>query len=111
MSKKKPGMKLAPRYVRARVTTTTSGTATVGVEEVKEDLVNHPKHYADTKIEPIDVIEDWELDFHEGNAVKYVKRAGKKAYPGKTLKESRIIDLEKMIWYLSRKVDLLKKNA
>lgn len=34
----------------------------------------HPKHYADCKIEPIDFIEANNLDFCEGNVVKYVAR-------------------------------------
>lgn len=52
--------------------------------------VNHPSHYADgRKYEPIDVIQDWELDFCLGNTVKYIARAGRK-YSNKTIE-----DLEK----------------
>ena len=36
-----------------------------------------PEHY-NQKIEPWDVIEAWGLDFWEGNAIKYICRAGKK---------------------------------
>lgn len=58
--------------------------------------VNHPSHYNSGKYEVIDVIEDWNLDFSLGNAVKYIARAGKK---DKTkIKE----DLEKAIWYINR---------
>ena len=42
------------------------------------DNVNHPQHYNVGKIEAIDVIEDWNLSFHLGNAVKYIARAGHK---------------------------------
>ena len=42
------------------------------------DVVNHPAHYTDGKIEVIDFIEDKGLNFHRGNAVKYISRAGKK---------------------------------
>lgn len=42
------------------------------------DLVNHPEHYTDGGIETIDFIEAKELNFHLGNAVKYISRAGKK---------------------------------
>lgn len=37
--------------------------------------VNHPKHYNKGKLETIDVIEDWGLDFHLGNVIKYISRA------------------------------------
>lgn len=68
------------------------------------DAVNHPSHYTDGKIEVIDFIEDKQLDFHLGNTVKYVARAGKKD-PTKTIE-----DLEKAKWYLQRKIDLLKQS-
>lgn len=42
------------------------------------DNVNHPSHYANGKIEVIDFIEDKNFNFHLGNAVKYICRAGKK---------------------------------
>ena len=42
------------------------------------DIVNHPAHYTDGKIEVIEFIEDKGLNFHRGNAVKYISRAGKK---------------------------------
>ena len=51
--------------------------------------------------EAIKVIEAWELNFHLGNVVKYISRAGKK---DKTkLKE----DLEKAKWYLDRFIGTL----
>tara|TARA_Y100000310_G_scaffold85956_1_gene82774 strand:- start:770 stop:982 length:213 start_codon:yes stop_codon:yes gene_type:complete len=65
--------------------------------------VNHPKHYNHGNIEAIDVIEDWSLDFHLGNAVKYICRAGKKNL------STDVEDLEKALWYIERKVKLLKK--
>lgn len=37
-----------------------------------------PKYYTDRKIEPIDVIEAWDLGFNLGNALKYIGRAGHK---------------------------------
>jgi hypothetical protein len=52
-----------------------------------------PKHY-DQKIEPWDVIDAWRLDFWEGNAVKYICRAGKKE------DNTAIQDYEKAITYL-----------
>jgi hypothetical protein len=62
------------------------------------DPVNSPSHYTDGQIEVIDFIEDKKLDFHLGNAVKYIARAGKKD-PDKYLE-----DLQKAQWYLDRKI-------
>lgn len=67
----------------------------------KDDLVNHLSHYIDGKIEAIDFIEDKKLDFHLGNAVKYIARAGKKN-PTEYKQ-----DLEKARWYLDRKISQL----
>ena len=47
-------------------------------KEIMNDIVNHPSHYTDGKIEVIDFIEEKCLNFHRGNAVKYIARAGKK---------------------------------
>ena len=68
------------------------------------DMINHPKHYTDGKIEVIDFIEDKGLNFHKGNVVKYVARAGKKD-PSKEIE-----DLEKALWYLNREINRLKKH-
>jgi len=43
----------------------------------KMDRPTKPVHYA-YEIQPWDVIKDWDLDFWEGNAVKYICRAGGK---------------------------------
>lgn len=53
--------------------------------------VTHPSHYNAGKIEVIEAIEDWRLNFHRGNAVKYIARAGKKD-PNKEIE-----DLEKAV--------------
>ncbi len=63
-------------------------------DEIYYPKVNHPKHYNTGKYETIDVIEDWKLGFHCGNAVKYISRH---QYKG-NLKQ----DIEKAIWYLQR---------
>lgn len=74
------------------------------VDEVKPenyDSVNRPSHYTEgRKYEPIDVIEDWELDFHLGNALKYISRAGRK--------EDAIQDLKKARWYIERRIKQLE---
>ena len=72
-------------------------------KEVKNDPVNHPSHYTDTKIEVMDYIEDKGFNFALGNAVKYISRAGKKD------KNKTIQDLEKAEWYLNREIERLKK--
>lgn len=72
--------------------------------EEKKEQVNHPKHYNHGKFEVIDVIEDWELDFHIGNVVKYVSRAGRKN------DDTEIQDLKKALWYLQRKIEILEKK-
>jgi hypothetical protein len=62
--------------------------------------VDHPKHYGgkDDPYEAIKVIEAWELNFHIGNAVKYIARAGKKD------PNTHIQDLEKALWYIDREI-------
>jgi hypothetical protein len=66
------------------------------------EAVNNPKHYGgDTTYEAIKVIEAWELNFHLGNVVKYISRAGKKDLTN--TKE----DLLKAKWYLDRYIGTL----
>ena len=60
------------------------------------DIVNHPSHYTDGKIEVIDYIEDKEFNYHLGNAIKYISMAGKKG--------DYTTDLKKAIWYLDREI-------
>jgi hypothetical protein len=66
------------------------------------DNINHPQHYTSREIEPIDVIENWELGFHLGNVVKYIARAN---YKGTYLD-----DLRKARWYLDRLIDLAREK-
>lgn len=70
----------------------------------KEDVVNHPSHYTDGKIEVIDFIEDKKLGFCLGNAVKYISRAGKKN------KDKEVEDLQKAIWYINRRIKELTEH-
>jgi hypothetical protein len=64
--------------------------------ELSAEAVSHPSHYNQGKIEVIDACEDWQLEAHEFNVVKYVARA---QWKGK-----RLEDLEKALWYLARKI-------
>lgn len=67
-------------------------------------MVNSPAHYTTGKIEVIEFIEDKNLNFNKGNAIKYIARAGLKN------KEREIEDIEKAIWYLNREILCLKKQ-
>lgn len=65
-------------------------------------VVNHPPWYTRGSIEVADFIADQDLDFFLGNALKYICRAGHKG--------NVITDLEKSLWYLNYKINLLKKQ-
>lgn len=74
-----------------------------GVESAS-DPVNRPSHYTDGKIEVIDFIEDKNLGFCLGNAIKYIARAGKKD-PTKEVE-----DLKKARWYIERRIKELENE-
>jgi len=64
---------------------------------MNHDPINNPSHYAEGRqFEPIDVIEDWELNFRLANTVKYISRAGRK--------KDILEDLRKARWYLDREI-------
>ena len=69
-------------------------------EENNEPISNpiKPDYYNDTKITPLDVIDDWDLNFYLGNAIKYIKRAGKKEG------NSRLQDLKKIKEYIEHEI-------
>jgi hypothetical protein len=69
------------------------------LEGTTDHTVNHPLHYhgAEDPYETIKVIEAWGLNFHLGNAVKYISRCD--------MKGNRIEDLKKAAWYLQREID------
>ena len=63
---------------------------------MSNDLINKPAHYIEGReIEPIQVIEDWNLDYHLGQVLKYVSRAGRKQQFGSRLKESYLVFRQK----------------
>ena len=68
-------------------------------QTVKHDPVNHPSHYTFSKIEVLDAIEEWGVNFHTGNIIKYLLRAGRKT-------ENPIQDLQKAEFYLKRLIKL-----
>lgn len=67
------------------------------------EMVNHPAHYNRGTIEAIDVIEDWNLNFSLGSAVKYICRLG--------AKDDEIQELDKAIWYLQREKERREKEG
>jgi hypothetical protein len=69
-----------------------------------KEMVNHPSHYGGSEnvYEAIKIIEALELDFHTGNALKYLVRAGKKD------PEKELEDLKKAAWYIYRKIKNLE---
>lgn len=78
-------------------------------DQGKHDAVNHPSYYCGN-IEVIDFIEDKNLGYHLGNAVKYISRAGKKHEIGMSDLEKEIEDLKKARFYLNRKIKLLEEE-
>lgn len=69
-----------------------------------KDIINHPSHYTDGKIEVWDYIKDKNLNYFLGNAIKYISRAGKKS------KETYVQDLEKAIAYLNKEISNVKET-
>lgn len=65
-------------------------------ENEEKEIVNHPQHYQGNKYEAIDIIEDYNLGFNLGNAVKYILRCEKKG--------KKTEDIQKAIWYLNREI-------
>ena len=58
------------------------------------------QHYKQGKIEVIDLIESYNLNFNLGNAVKYIARCNYKC--------DKISDLNKAIWYINRELNNTK---
>ena len=61
------------------------------------DMVKHPAHYTKWKIQPREFAMANNLSFWQGNALKYIMRAGDKQYGGLSAKESEILDLRKAV--------------
>ena len=79
-------------------------------DQDEHDAVNHPSYYCGN-IEVIDFIEDKNLGYHLGNAVKYISRAGKKREEGMSDLEKEIEDLKKARFYLDRKIEMLEEDC
>ena len=62
-------------------------------------MATSPAHYTRGSIEVWDFIRDQDLNYHLGNAIKYICRAGYKS------PETKIEDLKKAIHYLENELD------
>lgn len=74
----------------------------INLTVVNKEMVDHPKHYNQGKYEPIDVINDWNLNFNLGNCIKYVARHEHKGKP--------LEDLKKAMFYLKYEIERLEKE-
>lgn len=68
------------------------------------DEIAKPPHYTRLTPEPIDVVEAWGCDWHTGNIIKYLARAGHKQGA------SAVTDLKKAAEYLRRLIALKEKS-
>lgn len=66
---------------------------------MSKDFINNPEHYKSGNIEVIEYIEDKKFNYHLGNAIKYISRAGKKEGV------DYIQDLRKAVWYINREIE------
>jgi hypothetical protein len=76
------------------------GARKVAKQITEREMVNHPDHYQGSGgMEVIDIIENYDLGFSLGNAIKYILRSNKKG--------SAKQDLKKAIWYINREMSNL----
>lgn len=75
-------------------------TLKIRMEGDRGDSVNNPAHYTAGGIETIDFIEAKKLNYNLGNVVKYLTRADHKG--------SKLEDLRKAQWYLTREINSTK---
>ena len=72
-----------------------------GKDSLEDVMIVSPPHYVEgRKIQPIEVLEDWNLNHHLSCALKYIARAGRKHDEAK--------DLSKAIWYLQRRIQRIQ---
>lgn len=68
------------------------------------DVINSPAHYTHGPIEVIEIIEGFGLNYHRGNVIKYLLRAGVKST------DTELQDLKKAAWYLARDIARLESK-
>ena len=72
--------------------------------DLRKTIDSHvnPEHYrALGQYSALHVVEAWDLNYHLGNALKYIQRAGKKP------NTPELQDLKKAQWYINRYIHLL----
>lgn len=75
-----------------------------GLLPAEPDMVNSPPHYCIGQYEVADVLDEWfATDPHCWQAVKYIARHMLKGRP--------VMDLEKAIWFIKRRVSVLQKGG
>jgi len=75
------------------------------MNKIIEDIIYNPPHYTrGRKFQPIDVIEDWGMDYHTSTAIAYLSRAGRKT-------DDPIHDLRKAAWYINRRISMLESEG
>ena len=62
---------------------------------------SHPRHFGDAKLRIEDVVDDWDLGFYDGNAIKCILRA--------KFGDQEIQDIEKALEYLRRHLRVRKE--
>ena len=77
------------------------------------DSINHPSHYTWLRelagIEVIDITRH--MNFNLGCVIKYVLRAGRKAYDGASEREAAIRDLKKARWYIDDEIKRIAHSS
>ena len=71
------------------------------INRLAQDVINQKDTHYKKSVEPIDLIEAFNLDFNAGNVIKYVSRAKHKG--------SEKDDLRKAMYYLKRLIDGLEE--
>ena len=102
VQKYEAGEILPPVDIIYKINDIFGGEFMITFEIEEKEMVNHPSHYNMGKYEAIDVIEDWNLNFNLGNAVKYISRAGHK--------DDIVQDLKKSLWYIDREIQRLENK-
>lgn len=73
------------------------------IHSSKFDSVTNPAHYTEGRtIEPLTVINDWQLNFNLGNVVKYISRTDRKG--------CALEDLKKAAFYLQTEILRRRKS-
>lgn len=88
-------------YDEAHTAIGSAPVRTIGEKIQEKEKVNHPDHY-NKGIETIDYIESWNMNFAQGNVVKYVSRYSMKG---------GLEDLKKAKWYLERLIEMEERDV